>query len=97
MTGPAEVMSSSHCLTQRDRFNLLSPKEGQRCQSWLLHNARALSTSKIEKLHFINSQPGACVLIQAWVSGTISYSRRKAVPHSNYRYPTGKAVAAFKP
>lgn len=57
---------------------------------------QSLSTSKIEKLHFINSQPGARLLIQACVSGTMNYSRHKAVPYNNCRYPTGRAAAAFK-
>lgn len=95
MTGPAKVVSPSHCLTQRDRFNLLSPKEGQRCHSQTLHNAPAIEEQ---------NRKVALYQLTAWshcshsgcVSRTMSYSRRRAAPHNNYRYPTGKALVAFK-
>lgn len=95
MTGPAKVVSPSHCLTQRDRFNLLSLKEGQRCHSQTLLNVRAVEEQ---------NRKVALYQLTAWshcshsgcVSRTMNYSRRKATPHNNYTYPTGKALVAFK-
>lgn len=95
MTGPAKVVSSSHCLTQHDRFNLLSPKEGQRCHSRTLNNARAVEEQN-RKVALYQLTAWSHCFHSGYVSRTMSYSRRKAAPHNNYRYPTGKALVAFK-
>lgn len=42
MTSPAKVTSFYHCLRQLDRFNLLSPKEGQGCHSGAADNTGVL-------------------------------------------------------